>query len=73
MPDQSRFPWWIPAGGLLLAALYLPTLATPFDFIDDGNLVYPAASGLSRFFRPIFPVDLSDYQIDQFCEQRAEN
>ena len=47
MPEQSRFPWWIPAGGLLLAALYLPTLATPFDFIDDGNLVYPAASGLS--------------------------
>jgi hypothetical protein len=42
----SRFPWWIPAGGLLLAALYLPTLATNFDFIDDGNLVYPAASGL---------------------------
>ena len=38
---ESRFPWWIPAGGLLLAALYLPTLATPFDFIDDGNLVYP--------------------------------
>ncbi len=47
MPEQSRFPWWIPAGGLLLAALYLPTLATPFDFIDDGNLVYPAAAGLS--------------------------
>ena len=44
--EQPRFPWWIPAGGLLLAALYLPTLATPFDFIDDGNLVYPAASGL---------------------------
>ncbi len=40
-PPASRFPWWIPAGGLLLAALYLPTLATPFDFIDDGNLVYP--------------------------------
>ena len=37
-----RFPCWIPAGGLLLAALYLPTLATPFDFIDDGNLVYPS-------------------------------
>lgn len=44
--EQSRFPWWIPAGGLLLAALYLPTLATPFDFIDDGNLVYPAPAGL---------------------------
>ena len=24
---------------------YLPSLATPFDFIDDGNLVYPAAAG----------------------------
>jgi hypothetical protein len=46
MTEPSRFPWWIPAGGLLLAALYLPTLATPFDFIDDGNLVYPAQSGL---------------------------
>jgi hypothetical protein len=26
---------------VLLACLYLPTLATRFDFIDDGNLVYP--------------------------------
>jgi len=46
MNDQSRFPWWIPAGGLLLAAIYLPTLATPFDFIDDGNLVYSSAPGI---------------------------
>jgi hypothetical protein len=45
--DVPRTPWWIPAGGLLLAALYLPTLATPFDFVDDGNLVYPSAPGLS--------------------------
>ncbi|HWB60286.1 MAG TPA: hypothetical protein VG733_12390 [Chthoniobacteraceae bacterium] len=29
----------------LIACLYLPTLATPFDFIDDGNLVYPSHSG----------------------------
>ncbi|MDB5306769.1 MAG: hypothetical protein JWO38_971 [Gemmataceae bacterium] len=43
MDTPPRFPWWVPAGGLLLAALYLPTLATPFDFVDDGNLVYPAA------------------------------
>ena len=27
---------------MLLPCLYLPTLATNFDFIDDGNLVYPA-------------------------------
>jgi hypothetical protein len=35
----------LPFLGLMLAAIYLPTLATPFDFIDDGNLVYPAPSG----------------------------
>jgi hypothetical protein len=28
---------------LLVTGLYLPTLWTRFDFIDDGNLVYPAA------------------------------
>src|SRR5437588_988755 len=45
MNDSPQFPWWIPAGALLLAAGYLPTLHTPFDFIDDGNLVYPAPAG----------------------------
>jgi hypothetical protein len=40
--DSPRSPWWIVAGAALLAAGYLPTLATPFDFIDDGNLVYPS-------------------------------
>jgi hypothetical protein len=44
MDSPSRFPWWVPAGGLVLAALYLPTLAAPFDFVDDGNLVYPSAT-----------------------------
>ncbi len=34
-------PWWVPLGGVVLALLYVPTLRTPFDFIDDGNLVYP--------------------------------
>ena len=41
MDDKPRFPWWIVGGALLLAAGYLPSLNTPFDFIDDGNLVYP--------------------------------
>jgi hypothetical protein len=36
-----RFPWWILAGGLLIALGYLPTLGARFDFVDDGNLVYP--------------------------------
>ncbi len=29
----------------MLAAGYAPTLRSPFDFIDDGNLVYPAPPG----------------------------
>jgi hypothetical protein len=42
---SARFPWWIPAGAVLLAAAYLPTLSARFDFIDDGNLVYPDPPG----------------------------
>jgi hypothetical protein len=41
---HPRSPRWILLWACLLASLYLPTLATPFDFNDDGNLVYPAAS-----------------------------
>jgi hypothetical protein len=41
-PEHTRAIFrWIPLGAILLASLYLPTLATRFDFIDDGNLVYP--------------------------------
>jgi hypothetical protein len=36
----SLWPVWTV---LLVAGLYAPTLGTRFDFIDDGNLVYPAA------------------------------
>ena len=45
--DAARrpFPWWVVLGGLVIALGYLPTLSTPFDFIDDGDLVYPAAAG----------------------------
>jgi hypothetical protein len=39
---SAGFPWWVLFGAVLLAAAYLPTLATRFDFVDDGNLVYPA-------------------------------
>lgn len=48
MPEadkRSRFPGWILLGGAVIALGYLPTLTTPFDFIDDGNLVYPAPPG----------------------------
>jgi hypothetical protein len=37
----SAFPRWVLLGGLLLALGYLPMLTAPFDFMDDGNLVYP--------------------------------
>src|SRR5205807_4682424 len=39
---RGRFPAWLLLGAVLLPCLYLPTLATRFDFIDDGNLVYPS-------------------------------
>lgn len=40
-----RFPRWIPGAAVVIALAYMPSLATPFDFIDDGNLVYPAPTG----------------------------
>ncbi|HKI32806.1 MAG TPA: hypothetical protein VKA46_13225 [Gemmataceae bacterium] len=33
--------WWVLLGAVLLPLIYLGTLTTRFDFIDDGNLVYP--------------------------------
>lgn len=38
---SAGIPRWVFLGAFLLPLLYLPTLATRFDFIDDGNLVYP--------------------------------
>jgi hypothetical protein len=35
--------WWIVPAAVALACLYLPMLGARFDFIDDGNLVYPAS------------------------------
>jgi hypothetical protein len=37
----SAFPRWVFLGGILLALGYLPMISAPFDFMDDGNLVYP--------------------------------
>ena len=45
---RPAFPWSVVVlGGAVLALGYLPTLFAPFDFIDDGNLVYPAPPGTS--------------------------
>jgi hypothetical protein len=43
--NAERYPAWIFLIAILIGASYFPTVTTPFDFIDDGNLVYPAASG----------------------------
>src|SRR5262245_1550628 len=45
LPPSPRSPSsarWVFLWAALLCSLYLPPLATRFDFIDDGNLVYPA-------------------------------
>jgi hypothetical protein len=43
MPStHRRSTAWLVLGAALISALYLPTLTTRFDFIDDGNLVYPS-------------------------------
>jgi len=44
--NDGVFPHWVWIGGVILALGYLPMLAAPFDFMDDGNLVYPTR-GLS--------------------------
>src|SRR5689334_2719872 len=44
MPGNNswRAVWWVVLGAVLIPLVYLPTLAARFDFIDDGNLVYPS-------------------------------
>lgn len=37
----SRSWWWVVAGAIVLPCVYVPTLATRFEFIDDGGQVYP--------------------------------
>jgi len=42
---STRFPRWIFGAAVAISLAYVPSLTTPFDFIDDGNLVYPAPPG----------------------------
>jgi hypothetical protein len=43
--ERPRFSTWIVLlGAIAIPLIYLPTLGTRFDFIDDGNLVYPSPS-----------------------------
>jgi len=61
---QSRASWqWIVVGALLISLLYLPSLTTPFDFIDDGNLVYPApAMPLDQRLHLVWQKIVANYQ-----------
>ena len=42
------FPLSLLAAGFLFALGYWPTLGAPFDFMDDGNLVYPTPGLTAR-------------------------
>lgn len=59
----SSFPWrWFLALTVLLPCLYLPTLATRFDFIDDGCLVYPErGSSVGQHLQLIWSKTLAEF------------
>ena len=57
-----RFPWWLPLSAVLIPCIYLPTLATRFDFADDGVLVYPApAQNVAERLGQVWQDTLSDF------------
>jgi len=42
MRTSQHSLWWVMLWAGLISSLYVPSLRTRFDFIDDGNLVYPS-------------------------------
>jgi hypothetical protein len=61
--SRRPFPWWVLLGAVLLPCIYVPTLRTPFDFIDDGNLVYPATPlSASQRLALIWQKTVANYQ-----------
>src|SRR5438128_2289632 len=66
-PDQQkearRWPWWLPLCAVVVSCLYLPTLATRFDFNDDGCLAYPIpAASLDQELRIVWLRTLQDFR-----------
>ena len=54
---------WILAGAIVLPLIYLPSLTSPFDFADDGNLVYAApAQPIADRLRLIWQSVTADFQ-----------
>jgi hypothetical protein len=68
MPTESealtaprRFPWLLLAA-VLIPCVYLPTLATRFDFADDGVIVYPGPSmSLGQRLRHVWDLTIADF------------
>jgi hypothetical protein len=57
------FRWWLPLLAVLIPCLYLPTLATRFDFADDGVLVYSGPPRpLVDHLRRTWDLTLGDFQ-----------
>jgi hypothetical protein len=50
--NAGRFPRQLLWGMVLIPCIYLPTLASPFDFNDDGYLAYPAGNMSWQQFAP---------------------
>jgi hypothetical protein len=64
VPSHPRrpLPWWLLLSVLLIPCLYLPTLATRFDFADDGVLVYPGpARSASEHLNQIWQHTVEDF------------
>ena len=43
MRTSQHSLWWVMLWAGLISSVYVPSLRTRFDFIDDGNLVYPSS------------------------------
>lgn len=55
--------WMIAILGPVIAAIYLPMLSAPFDFIDDGCLVYPhGCSTLGQLVAHTWHTTMADFQ-----------
>lgn len=54
--------WWIAPAAVGLMAVYLPTLAAPFDFVDDGCLVYSSRESWTGLPQRIWQRSVAEFE-----------